>query len=216
MTWFRRKKPIIVGFSYQNLKFYHKCKKPISTDDAINPHILVPGKSGMGKSVLDYALWTRDMDDGNATAEVDTHGNLIKKCIRYLIHKGVDPKDVVISDPTYKPEELGVVQLGLLEVKPGERPYEAADAVVSDFKATYGQGLMDRGLDILRNCCLTAQEAGLAITEIPKCLPQPSEAGKPPPPLLRGLIESPSRGDSSPEPSREPALPAQDLLRRGP
>jgi len=170
MTWFRRKKPIIVGFSYQNLKFYHKCKKPISTDDAINPHILVPGKSGMGKSVLDYALWTRDMDDGNATAEVDTHGNLIKKCIRYLIHKGVDPKDVVISDPTYKPEELGVVQLGLLEVKPGERPYEAADAVVSDFKATYGQGLMDRGLDILRNCCLTAQEAGLAITEIPMLL----------------------------------------------
>jgi len=169
MTWFRRQKPIIVGFPYQNLKFYHKRKKPISLD-AINQHRVIPGKSGVGKSVLAFAFLTRDVDEGRATVEVDTHIDLTRLYIRYLIHKGVNPKDVVIVDPCYRPEELGVVQLGLLEVKTGERPYEAADAVVSDFKATYGHGLMDRGLDILRNCCLTAQEAGLAITEIPMLL----------------------------------------------
>jgi hypothetical protein len=169
MKWFKRKKPIIVGHPYKDLKFYHKRKKPISLE-AINPHIIVPGKSGVGKSVLDFALWSRDVDDGNATVQVDTHGDLIKKCIRHLMHKRVNPKDVVIIDPTYKPEEFGVVQLGLLEVNPGERPYEAADAVVSDFKSVYGTGLMDRDLDILRNCCLTVQDTGIAITEIPVLL----------------------------------------------
>src|SRR5215216_2441437 len=61
-------------------------------------------------------------------------------------------------------------ELSLLEVQEGERAYEAADAVVSDFSAIYGQGIMDRAADILRNCCLTAQEAGLSIVEIPMIL----------------------------------------------
>jgi hypothetical protein len=148
---------------------YNRRKKSVPLD-AINPHVIVPGKSGTGKSVLDYALWKRDVDDGKATVQADSHGDLTRRCIRYFIHKGTDPKDVAIIDPTYKPEELGVVQLGLLEVKEGERAYEAADSVVSDFKAIYGQGMMDRALDILRNCCLTVQEAGLAITEIPMIL----------------------------------------------
>jgi hypothetical protein len=170
MSWFKRKKPIIVGHPYKNMKFYHKRKRPVSTDDATNPHIIVPGKSGTGKTELAYALWKAAVDEGKATGLVDTHNDLTRRCIRYLMHNGIDPKDVLISDPTYKPEELGAVQLALLEVKEGERAHEAADSVVSDFKSIYGQGIMDRAADILRNCCLTAQEAGLAITELPMLL----------------------------------------------
>jgi hypothetical protein len=172
MRGFRRKrrKPIIVGHPYKTLKFHHKRKKPIPLDDALNEHCLIPGKSGTGKSELAYARWQRAVDEGKATTTVDTHTDLTRRCIRYFIHKGVDPKNVLISDPTYKPEELGAVQLALLEVQEGERAYEAADAVVSDFSAIYGQGIMDRAADILRNCCLTAQEAGLSIVEMPMIL----------------------------------------------
>src|SRR5919109_3831150 len=110
MRWFRRKrkKPIIVGHPYQNLKFHHKRKKPVPLD-AINPHILCPGKSGVGKSELALALWKRDVDDAKATVMVDTHEDLTRRAIRYLMYKGIDPKNVLISDPAYKPEELGVV-----------------------------------------------------------------------------------------------------------
>jgi hypothetical protein len=170
MRWLTRKKPIIVGHPYKQLKFYHKRKKPVPVDDAVNPHVLIPGQPGTGKSELAYARWKRAVDEGYATGLVDTHNEQTRRAIRYFIHKGIDPKDVAIIDPTYKPEELGAVQLGLLEVNEGERAYESADAIVSDFRAIYGQGIMDRAADILRNCCLTAQACDLAITDIPAIL----------------------------------------------
>ena len=117
-----------------------------------------------------YNLITQDIDHRQGAALTDTHVDLFTHTLDYLIESGVPPQDVIIEDPCYKPEELGVVQIAMLETGEGEIPYEAVDGFVSSCKAIFKDGLMERGLDVLRNCALTCQELDLAITEIPLLL----------------------------------------------
>jgi hypothetical protein len=167
---------MIRGHPYKNLKWRHR-RNRVMRLDPINEHLLAVGKSGVGKTVLDYDLFTQSVDAGESVVQIDTHGDLFRKCLRYCIHKILSPQAVVIIDPTHEPETYGAVQIALLEVMEGEIPYESVDGVVSSFKNIFGAGMMERAMDILRNAALTCQQAELSLGEIPLLLTDPAFRG---------------------------------------
>jgi hypothetical protein len=97
----------------------------ITLDRAINEHLVCCGRSGAGKSVELYNLITQDIDRRQGAGLTDTHVDLFTHTLEYLIESGVAAKDTIIIDPCHKPEELGVVQMAMLETGAGEIPYEA-------------------------------------------------------------------------------------------
>ena len=123
-TWFRREKPIIVGFPFQNLKFYHKRKKPISLD-AINQHRVIPGKSGVGKSVLAYALWTRDVDEGRGAHS--------------LFLRTQDPAPQVRSQGGHSPNTFARGRTGRW---PAQRSFRVTRAAIPSGVPRFGSGCM--------------------------------------------------------------------------
>ena len=102
--------------------------------------------------------------------QIEPHGDLFRKDLRYCMAKNIPPDRVIIIDPCHQPETYGAVQVGLLEVLEGEIPYESVDGVVSSFKSIFGAGMMERAKDILRNSARTCQQAGLSLAEIPLLL----------------------------------------------
>jgi hypothetical protein len=132
--------------------------------------VVVCGKSGSGKSGGQLFHCAGAMSADMSWIEIDPHGKGARDCIRLAIQRRYDPRDVLIIDPGNPHVSQSSPQLALLELGPHEQPFEPVGRVVSAFKAIAKDGLMDRGLDILRQCCFTCIDAGLSIAEIPLLL----------------------------------------------
>jgi hypothetical protein len=142
----------------------------IDSDDATNPMVVTCGKSGAGKSGAQLWHLREALRRKMGAIEIDPHGKGARDCRRLVIQAGYDPRDVVLIDPGDPHTLTRSPQLALLELGPHEQPFEPVGRVVSAFKAIAKDGLMDRGLDILRQSCFTCIDAGLSIAEIPLLL----------------------------------------------
>jgi hypothetical protein len=166
------------GRPYRSPYFYERVARlfgahwfhDIDSDEATNPMVVACGKSGTGKSGAQLFHFEQALAKRMSCIEIDPHGKGARDCLRVLIRAGYDPRDVLIIDPGNPQLSQHSPQLALLELGPNEQPFEPVGRVVSAFKAIAKDGLMDRGLDILRQCCFTCIDAGLSIADIPLLL----------------------------------------------
>jgi len=120
-------------------------------DDRLR-HLLVIGKTGVGKSTLVERLLLHEVEYGGGCGLVDPHGDLIES-LRALIPRR-RTNDVVLLDAganqplTFNP---------LAAAAPHERPL-VASGIISAFKKCYPDSWGPRLEHILRNCVLTLLE----------------------------------------------------------
>lgn len=116
-------------------------------------HLLLLGKTGMGKSTLLQQLITADIAAGRGVALIDPHGDLCEAVLQSIPRHRTN--DVILFDAT---DRLHPVAFNVLQCeRPSDRPL-VASAVLSAFKKLYGDSWGPRLEHILRNCLLLLLE----------------------------------------------------------
>ena len=116
-------------------------------------HLLLLGKTGMGKSTLLQQLLAADIAAGRGVALVDPHGDLFEAVLQSVPKHRTN--DVFLFDAT---DTLHPVAFNVLQCeRPSDRPL-VASAVLSAFKKLYGDSWGPRLEHILRNCLLLLLE----------------------------------------------------------
>jgi hypothetical protein len=130
-------------------------------------HMLVLGRTGMGKSTLLETLIASDLAAGNGLALLDPHGDLARSCRgRALEHRGADLID-------FEPPERMVPYNPLRLVNPARR-YLVASGLVSAFRKIWAESWGPRMEHILRHALLTLAEfPGSALVDLPRLLVEP-------------------------------------------
>ena len=147
----RRVRPEVPVFGVARFRG-HEERFGILPDDR-RRHILLQGKTGMGKTTLLQQLLGADIHAGQGVGLIDPHGDLADAVLaRIPSHR---TNDVVLFDvsDTNHPLAFNVLQCR----QPGERPL-VASGVLSAFKKLYGDSWGPRLEHILRNCLLTLLE----------------------------------------------------------
>lgn len=132
-------------------------------------HVVVVGKTGMGKSTLLERMLAGDMEAGRGVGVIDPHGDLAEAVLRRVPRRRSN--DVVLFDagdrafpPAFNP---------LACSDPVQRPL-VASAVVTAFKKLYGDSWGPRLEHILRNALLTLLEAPApSLTSLLRLLGEP-------------------------------------------
>lgn len=117
-----------------------------SRDALTHTHLL--GPTGVGKSELLGQLITQDIAAGHGLAVIEPKGDLVDAVLQRIPPSRV--QDVVVLDPS-DPEPVGLNPLSG-RVEDAEL---RADAVLSVFKATFGEAIGPRSQDILHASLLT-------------------------------------------------------------
>ena len=116
-------------------------------------HLLLLGKTGMGKSTLLQQLLAADIAAGRGVALVDPHGDLFEAVLQSVPKHRTN--DVFLFDAT---DTLHPVAFNVLQCeRPSDRPL-VASAVLSAFKKLYGDSWGPRLEHILRSCLLLLLE----------------------------------------------------------
>lgn len=143
----------------------------------INPHLLILGQGGKGKSRLIAKMIAHDIEsDDRAVVLVDSDGSLVDLMVQWIsAHpRGREiAKRVVIIDPTYKAGSVAYNPLNLPDV--GDLQTAAA-SIVDGFKAIYTEppGAQSQWnaqtADILRNAILLLMGNGKTLIDLPTLL----------------------------------------------
>lgn len=127
-------------------------------------HMLILGRTGMGKSTLLERLVASDVQAGNGLALFDPHGDLAAR-VRALA-EAVRPGDLIDFDPTRR--QVGYNPLG---VHDAERRHVIVSGVVGAFKKTWSDSWGPRLEHILRHGLLTLAEfPGATLVDLPRLL----------------------------------------------
>jgi len=129
-------------------------------------HIAVQGKTGSGKSFFIRHLAQNDIRSGRGFLLFDLHGDIIPALMKCLAACGVDPKRVILIDPTSRQWAVGM------------NPLEASDETARflqvtevtrtladrwDFKGARTEELLRNSLLVLSENHLTLLEVGLLL-----------------------------------------------------
>src|SRR5712692_11372369 len=95
----------LTGIPYEQMGFlrawwWRHHPRPISSDGAVNPHALICGTSGMGKSRYAELEAISDIFDGKSVIFLDTHRDSFINMLHACMGLGVQPEDCIIIDPT--------------------------------------------------------------------------------------------------------------------
>ncbi len=117
----------------------------LSETDRLN-HMLVIGKTGMGKTTLLKNIALQDMHTGRGVGIIDPHGDLSRDLLdQYPLSRS---RDLVYIDPS---DEERVVTFNVLADVPPERLAATTAEVVATFKARWGDSWGPRMERILYN-----------------------------------------------------------------
>lgn len=116
-------------------------------------HMLLLGKTGMGKSTLLQQLLTADIAAGRGVALLDPHGDLYEAVLQSVPSHRTNDVVLFNAADTAHPVAFNVLQCD----DPSKRPL-VASAVLSAFKKLYGDSWGPRLEHILRNCLLLLLE----------------------------------------------------------
>ncbi len=133
-------------------------------------HVLIEGKTGMGKTTLLHHLLTADLRSGQGLGLIDPHGDLADAVLHQV--PSARTNDIVLFDvgDTAYPLAFNVLACP----NPAQRPL-VASGVLSAFKKLYGDSWGPRLEHILRNALLTLLEVpGTSLVSVLRIL---SDAG---------------------------------------
>ncbi len=132
-------------------------------------HLLVLGKTGMGKSSFLLQLLKEDVAQNRCTVLLDPHGDLVEDALKILPNP---PPKVIVLDPSLEDFPLA---LNPLDNSDGTPPHLLASAMVEMFQAL-SQGSWGPRLEyILRNTLLTLLKIpNSTLLDLPRLLTQPT------------------------------------------
>lgn len=143
----------------------------------INPHVLVLGQGGKGKTRLVAGMASHDiLSDDRAVVVIDSDGTLVELLTRWIsAHpKGKElTRRVILIDATYKGNHSAYNPLELEELSDMQT---AAASIVYGFKAIYTEPPGSQSqwnaqtADILRNAVLLLMANGKTLTDLPNLL----------------------------------------------
>lgn len=135
-------------------------KKPVRIlpEDRLR-HMYIIGKTGMGKSTLISNLALRDIYNGEGTAVVDPHGDLIEQILRHIPRERAE--DVVLFDPSDIEYPIG---LNLLEVETPEQTNVVVSEAIDIFYKLFYQFAGPDFDHIMRNAISTLMASGQGAT----------------------------------------------------
>jgi hypothetical protein len=114
-------------------------------------HLLIIGKTGVGKSTLLANMILSDIYAGNGLAVIDPHGALVEETILpYIPDRRVE--DVIYMNPA---NEKGVVPFNLLEQVDPRYHALVVSGIISIFKKIWFDAWGPRLEHVLRHCLLT-------------------------------------------------------------
>lgn len=130
-------------------------------------HMLVIGKTGVGKSTLLANMILSDVYAGNGLAVIDPHGALIEETILpYIPDHRI--KDVIYLNPA---DETGVVPFNLLERVDPKYHALVVSGIISIFKKIWFDSWGPRLEHVLRHCLLTLMQVpGSTILDVSSLL----------------------------------------------
>ena len=131
-------------------------------------HFYVVGASGSGKSKFLETLAKQDISNGDGFGVIDPHADLTEDLKGYLYLLKKDEQSflserVVLIDPT---DPLRTVCFNPLERLENISPAGIASGLVEAFKKIWGDGIMARGEDLLKNTLIALIENDLTLAEI--------------------------------------------------
>lgn len=132
-------------------------------------HILIEGKTGMGKTTLLHHLLATDIAAGQGAGLIDPHGDLFEAVLRDV--PAGRTNDVVLFDVADTAFPLAFNPLSCHD--PAQRPL-VASGVLASFKKIYGDSWGPRLEHILRNTLLTLLEVpGTSLVSVLRILSDP-------------------------------------------
>jgi hypothetical protein len=132
-------------------------------------HVLIEGKTGMGKTTLLHHLIATDIAAGQGVGLIDPHGDLADAVLREI--PPARTNDVVLFDVGDTDYPLAFNPLSCAD--PRQRPL-VASGVLSSFKKLYGDSWGPRLEHILRNALLTLLEVpGTSLVSVLRILSDP-------------------------------------------
>ena len=132
-------------------------------------HVLIEGKTGMGKTTLLHRLLATDLRAGQGIGLIDPHGDLAEAVLHQVPASRTN--DVILFDvgDTAYPLAFNVLACP----NPAQRPL-VASGVLSAFKKIYGDSWGPRLEHILRNALLTLLEVpGTSLVSVLRILSDP-------------------------------------------
>jgi hypothetical protein len=131
-------------------------------------HMLILGRTGMGKSTLLEGLIASDLRAGNGLLLLDPHGDLAERVRRAAAAIRAD--DLIDFDPAHQP-----VGYNPLWVEDSERRYLAVAGLVAAFRKIWEESWGPRLEHILRHALLTLAEfPGATLVDLPRLLTDPA------------------------------------------
>lgn len=121
------------------------------TEDDLNTHVAVLGKTGFGKSTVIAQMALQTINNGHSVIVIDPHGELIKEIIPRIDEKRC--KDVILVDPIKYPLRLNALEIPHRENFSNAEIESMKDIVISDLVSTlkniYGEEYWGPRLDYI-------------------------------------------------------------------
>jgi len=135
----------------ESTAYFPAPKNPLKiSEEDRKRHLLILGKTGMGKSTALLHLLKEDIEEKRSIVLLDPHGDLVQETLKLIPPSRQN--DVILIDPANTEFPLA---LNPLELKNGENPSLKASALIEMFKVLAKGSWGPRMEYILRNTLLT-------------------------------------------------------------
>jgi hypothetical protein len=137
------------GLAIAKNTFKDKTSAITLSDDDLNTHVALFGRTGYGKSTLIAQMALQKINNGESVMVIDPHGDLVRQILPRI--DAARAKDVILVDPLRNPIRLNA--LGLPKAIPGCPVAPMKDTVIGDlvsaFKNIFGQEYWGPKLDYI-------------------------------------------------------------------